>query len=274
LVREYRAKDEANFLSDAASHRGAKEELVRTMKTPDAPSPAATPQDSEAPTFLYHQSAALLANIAFYIDQAKPASLLDIGAGSGKLAIPLAQRVQKYLAIESEPTRSAALKEAGVDVVSRHFPTEIGDAFDFILSSHSIPEKLEEYPAFLRGAWELLKPGGALLIVTYKGREGNIAILRRELLGGDWDCSPELDLVKQTLSDWGRMSIEKVNSYAEAENPDEIIAYFESWLTGDAQTKLAIRDRFRRIIEARFRVRAGRYVFPTEHVFVSCVKPG
>lgn len=224
------------------------------------------------PTFVYHQSHALLKNISKYIFDSKAASLLDIGAGGGTLALPLSKTVTRYLAVEENSERCAKLRMAGLDALMEHFPTPIGETFDFVLSSHSIPEQINAYPAFLSSAWQLTKPGGQFVIVTYKGRRGAIFDLRQELLGGDPDSSPEMDCIEHAFRGWGTVSIEKFNSYAEAQSAIEIVTYFEEWMSGREEIKQRIRQQFLDIVEARFCVRPGCYVFPTEHAVARCFK--
>jgi SAM-dependent methyltransferase len=231
------------------------------------------PQASKASTLTYHQGQALVANIGRYLDEARASSLLDIGAGAGNVAVPLARRVRKYLAVESDSGRAAQLLNLGLAVLQERFPTPIVDCFDFVLASHSIPERLEDLPPFLEAAWQAMRPAGIFLIITFKGSCGTIASLRRELTGVDAGASPHMDCVKETFSHWGRTRVETVNSYAEAEDAEDMVAFFESWLSGRAERRAEFRDKFRRIIESRFRVRPNLYVLPTEHVFVSCLKP-
>lgn len=237
------------------------------------PTTEETPASAKTSHFTYHQGSALFANISRYVADSGAQSLLDIGAGSGNLALPLARRVATYLAIESDPARAARLAGIGLNVMCARFPTPIDRTFDLVLASHSIPEHLDAYVPFLEAAWSLVAPGGLFLIVTFKGAAGTIAMLRNELLGERHTHSSEFDCMTQRLSQWGQLSIEAINSYAETADPDDIVAYFASWITGEAAARQAIAAEFRRIVEARFCVRPGLYVFPTEHLFISSTKP-
>lgn len=99
-------------------------------------------------------------------------SLLDIGAGNGDLAIPLARLVGRYLAVEQKPTFLKVLQRAGLRVVGASFPFVIEEQFDLVLVSHALPYKAEDYRPFLDQAWVCVAPGGSLLGITYHRDQG------------------------------------------------------------------------------------------------------
>ena len=117
--------------------------------------------------FISNQKEVLLKEISKYIKKYNVKSLLDIGAGDGVLAKKLNTIVEKYLGIEKNAEWKENLK--GLNITQGEFPCKINGEFDMVLSSHSIPEEKSLYKAFLEQAWSLVKDGGVLVIVTFKG---------------------------------------------------------------------------------------------------------
>jgi hypothetical protein len=224
--------------------------------------------------FSYHQKAVLVENIIGYIRNIGAISLLDIGAGSVETAIPLSSAVREYQAIEQDPARVAELRAAGLCVTQGRFPLPLTGSYDLVLSSHSVPElSIDSYVPFLSAAWNATKTNGALLIITFKGNQGDLASIRFELLGQTPDRSKELDTVLGYLRSVGGIpSIERINSYIEATNPIDIATFLSPWLSGNENIRSAINDPFVRLLRCRYRVRADLFVFPTEHLFISCHK--
>ncbi len=106
-----------------------------------------------------------------YIKDNKCNSVLDIGAGNGDLSIPLSNIVQEYLAIEPILEQAEILKQNNIPVIQDFFPCNIDKRFDLVLCSHSTPGKPEKFIPFINKGFELCKPGGNLLIITYNDAE-------------------------------------------------------------------------------------------------------
>jgi hypothetical protein len=219
----------------------------------------------------YHQQIALLHNIIPYIHKMGAASLLDIGAGSTEMAVPLSRQVRAYCAIERDAERASELRNAGLDVIHGTFPVPLEATYDFVLSSHSVPERsIEAYPPFLEAAWERTAPKGMMLIVTFKGSRGAVDNLRRELRGSADDPSPERDSIIRYCTSFGVTEIHHVNSFVEAGAADDIAKFLGPWLSGCQHERDGFHDRLTQILEAQYRVHENLYVFPTQHLFISC----
>jgi predicted RNA methylase len=64
-------------------------------------------------------------------------SLLDIGAGTGSVAVPVASRIPRYLAVEQDPTSARALRNRGLSVLEATFPQPIAERFDMVVCSQT-----------------------------------------------------------------------------------------------------------------------------------------
>ena len=224
-------------------------------------------------TLQYHQRSALLHNIIRYIQTANAASLLDIGAGTPGIALPLSRSVQSYRAVEQDPDRARELREAGLDVIHGTFPVPLDTTYDVVLSCHSVPELgIAAYRPFLEAAWASTNRTGMMLIVTFKGSRGAVDELHRELLGAPDGLSPEYSAVIDYCNSVGATEIRTVNSFVEAETAVEIADFIDTWLSGSRRVREGIRGRLMEILEARYRVRDGLYMFPTQHLFISCTR--
>lgn len=104
-------------------------------------------------------------------------SLLDIGAGDGAVAIPLASGAATYVAVEADPMLAARLRRAGLDVRCGTFPLPLDppldpdQRFDLVLLSHcvSYSTPLPVTEALLRSAWQFVHAGGMMLTVVHRG---------------------------------------------------------------------------------------------------------
>lgn len=107
----------------------------------------------------------------------KPASLLDIGAGDGSLALPLSRLVPHYLAIEVSQKFVLRLALQGVDVVKGLFPevvaTSPSEQFDMVLICHSLPNATAMRERFIREAHRMVAKGGHLVVVTFNDEQGH-----------------------------------------------------------------------------------------------------
>jgi SAM-dependent methyltransferase len=219
---------------------------------------------------VYHQGPTLCRNISRYVKAANASSLLDIGAGSPAIALQIAKLVDRYCGVESHAKRAMALREAGLDIIEDSFPVDIEETFDFVLSSHSIPENnINQYPRFLSAAVERARRGGTVLIVTFKGNNGEVAWLARHLLNRKPSSSPEREIVESWFAKLGGYTTELVNSYVEARDRESLAQFLWPWLTGHLDLRERLHDALLARIEARYLVRDELYVFPTEHLFIS-----
>lgn len=117
------------------------------------------------------EKAVLAKEITDRVKLHKSRSIIDIGAGRGEIAIRIFRRVERYLAIERRPDYAARLQEYGIRVLRRTFPCEVPAMFSMALMSHSVPSGARERAAMIDAAWELLVPGGVMLIITYDSGE-------------------------------------------------------------------------------------------------------
>jgi hypothetical protein len=219
----------------------------------------------------YHQRTALLHNIVPYIEASGAESLLDIGAGSPAMAVPLSQHVREYCAVEQDIERAGELSRAGLDVIHGRFPVPLDKTYDLVLSCHSVPEcSIESYPSFLPAAWACTSPTGVMLIVTFKGSRGAVEDLRCELLGAPNGPSPEYDAIVEHCTSFGRTEIRHVNSFVEAPAAADIAGFISPWLSGRQDVRDGFRGPLTQILETQYRVRQDLYVFPTRHLFISC----
>ena len=227
-----------------------------------------------APSSLhYHQQPALLHNVVRYLHDLNATSLLDIGAGSPYLAVPLSKQVRRYCAVERHPQRVSELRSAGLDVIEGTFPLPIQGTYDVVLSSHSVPEgSAEAYPSFLAAAWGCTSGNGLMLIVTFKGSSGPLAELRRDLLGGDPPRSREFNEIMKYCVTRGATNVRHVNSYVEAATAPDVAEFLLPWLSGKPPTRERLRGPLIDILETQYRVRDSLFVFPTQHLFISCRK--
>lgn len=108
-------------------------------------------------------------------------SLLDIGAGDGLLAIPLAQSVKQYMAVEKNSDHIAKLLTANLKVIPHEFPCPIDDEFDAILLSHTISHRTNNWQKILIAVQALLRPQGKIIIFTYEGNEDDWNRIRKNI---------------------------------------------------------------------------------------------
>lgn len=228
-----------------------------------------------SPSFRYDQ-AAVLSDVIVSRARARGArTLLDIGAGDGSVAIPLSRSVQRYVAVEEEPSRAVALQDAGLDTIVATFPIDLDERFDMVVSSHSIPEGgVSLYPPFLSAAWDRVAPGGLLLIVTFKGSDDSaIPRLAQELLGCTHATDHRYTAMLRMLETYGNVTVEKRNSHVETADFADVAAFFGSWFWKTSEQQRDIEPKLRAAMDARFR-HDGTYRIPTQHLVIAAEKPG
>jgi 2-polyprenyl-3-methyl-5-hydroxy-6-metoxy-1,4-benzoquinol methylase len=201
------------------------------------------------------------------IDRFKIKSILDIGSGQPALAVPISQKVERYTPVEADPDRVQILQEAGLNPLEGRFPgLDIVETYDLVLSSHSIPEEVEKYQSFLTKAWELVKPGGNLVIITFKGVEDDLVSLRGEMRE-KWIDNDTLKYqeMRKVLSTFGVVTEESVVSHSRTEDGSEMMSLLTLSIGGADDEKKSYREDLERILEDRYKV-DGEYAFPHRHL--------
>ncbi len=187
------------------------------------------------------------------------------------MALALSRSVPRYRAVERDPHLAADLAQAGLDVVHGEFPLPAEDTFDLVLSSHSVPEdSLQQYLPFLSACWTSTSARGSLLIITFKGSKGDLAEVQREVIGRGFGASPELEVILDSCARFGETRVERVNSYIESSHADELVRFLTRWLSASEDEMASAYDQLLKIITTRYKVRDKLFVFPTEHLFISC----
>lgn len=217
------------------------------------------------------QKQVLLKKISKVIERYHLKSLLDIGAGQPLLALPLSQRVKKYVAVESSPNLAKQLRDANVSVVEGTFPkVNIQGTYDLVLASHAIPEESKLYGPFLKKMWEFVSPGGLLLVITFKGAVDDLSALASRFRK-DWidaDIS-KYEAMLDTLSSFGEVKTEKIVSHSSANTSDDMADVLTFSIGGTEQEKAAYQPTLKHILEEEYK-NNGRYIFPHEHLILSC----
>lgn len=219
------------------------------------------------------QKQVLLHKISEKIESFGIKSILDIGAGQSFLALQLAQKVKRYVAVESNPNLVKQLRTVGLSVIDGTFPdVQVQGTYDLVLSSHSIPEQIELYKPFLTRVWELVAPGGLLLVVTFKGvRDELFALtnrLRKDL--DDADMLKHDELIK-ILSTFGEVKTEKITSHSSSKNTEDLLDVLTFSIGGTETEKETYRTELRCIVEENYKS-VDRYAFPHEHLMFSIQK--
>jgi SAM-dependent methyltransferase len=221
----------------------------------------------------WDQAEVLAACILRFARERGARSVLDIGAGRGPVAVPVAAAASRYLAVEQDRTSAAALRAAGLDVVEATFPVALDETFDLVVSSHSIPEgDVVLYEPFLAGAWKLVASGGMLLIITFKGsNESPIRALSSELLGGTLGLDDRYVTMLRILREYGEVEITKIRSHVETDDFASFAELWGSWFWRTGEQRASVEPMLRAAADARFKD-AGRYRVPEEHLVVATVK--
>lgn len=115
-------------------------------------------------------------------------SVLEPSAGEGALALPAYKAGHDVVCVELQPTRAAALQEAGLPVRCRDFltmrPTEFGRQFDRTIMNPPFDRGLDV--EHVNHALQFLAPGGRLVAIMSAGTEfredAKTTAFRREVL--------------------------------------------------------------------------------------------
>ena len=119
--------------------------------------------------------------------------LLDVGCGNGKFVAQMQSVGWEASGIDPDPVSSAQAVAAGLDVRSGSIETLPGienSSFDAV-SLHHVIEHLHKPLETLRRCWQILKPGGTIVIAT-----PNFSSLGHYAFDADWfHLSPPMHLV-------------------------------------------------------------------------------
>ncbi len=122
-------------------------------------------------------------------DVSRPLQVLDLGGGTGGLAVPLAALGHSVTVIDPSPDALASLRrratEVGVSIRAEQgdtetLPTQIAPASMDLVCCHGTLEMVDDPPATLAVLAATLAPGGVLSLVA-AGRVG--AVISRALTG-------------------------------------------------------------------------------------------
>jgi hypothetical protein len=194
-------------------------------------------------------------------------SILDIGAGDGRLAVPVAQLVESYVAVEADEARAEALLESGLSVIQGRFPdVDVPGNFDLVVASHSIPDSEMMYERFLGSAWGRVRGlHGCLLVITFVGSRSS----RRELaryLGIDLDGPDErrLSELQRVLLGLGDVAAWEVTSQSWTRDLNEMVAEVISSFTRSVSERGRYEQRVADTVRSRYS-RGDRYVLSHGH---------
>ncbi len=203
-------------------------------------------------------------------------SILDIGAGNGTVAIPIASMVQKYVAIEHNPKYIKKLQDAGLAVVEGSFPMLIDGSFDLVLLSHAISYTERNHIALISNAWDLVNPGGYLLTVTHRGESDEWSQLLDSIdMNKDEHYSEVYTEIIEALEQRGATEIRRVITTLETDNIEDMVSAL-SFVAGGGRQELfeqfmSSTQRVREILDKSYR-HGKTYSFPFTHIFIATKK--
>lgn len=215
--------------------------------------------------------------ITTIIQQRRVQSMLDIGAGNGKLSIPLAQFVPSYLAVESNEAHIALLRSAGLQVIPEKFPCTFANTFDLVLASHVLSYQATNQRELVETAFEKVSAGGILLLITFRSNEKN-----------EWtDLIEQLDIpvheyytagYQELLAIVGRLGtfdVRKIRTEVRTDTIDDMaqaLAFVAS--DGNAEAAdgfLRKQSQLEQILSRQY-IQGDQYVFPFDHFFIEVSK--
>ncbi|OGZ73478.1 MAG: hypothetical protein A3A98_01370 [Candidatus Staskawiczbacteria bacterium RIFCSPLOWO2_01_FULL_40_39] len=215
----------------------------------------------------WNQKKILLRNIIESIKENGVKSLLDIGAGDVSFAKSIAEHVDSYTAVEKNDDRVRRLQAESLETIKGVFPSiKVTGRYDMVLSSHSIPERIHLIVPFIEKAYRLLKPGGTLLAITFKGGKGDTFKLSKQL-DGKRIIHDELlfkELLLQ-LEKFGKVKIVRKNSTIKSDNLTEILNIILNAI-GNKKGKI-YKKQIKSILGKQFK-KNSKYSFSFEHLFI------
>ncbi len=235
-----------------------------------------TPYAQDFAQFLKHtnEKPVLLDRIKHLLgERAQLSTVLDIGAGDGLLAKPLAQLVGSYTAIEKNPDHVAQLRAAALETIESTFPCPIPGHYDLVLLSHVVSFRTNNWTDILPPAIKALAPKGKLVIITYRSSDDDWNQLRTTI-GMPADTSPfseRFDDMVTFLQTQGTVQIETITTTVDTDTVDDMIASLAFVASnGLPETKsqfLAQTQTLTTLLETRYK-KAGHYSFPFQHTMI------
>lgn len=221
----------------------------------------------------------LLEEIVQDIRDVKAQSLLDIGSGDGTLSFPLPEKVERYLAIDKNPEYADRFKARGLKIITGSFPLPFEDTFDFVLASYSLTYCYDEsaYQSFIEEAWNVLNPGGSLLVITLK-REDSYWSRFTEMakVGGTDPSHIPFSQVVEFMRTLGEARYRDVVTYLRTSSEDDLFDVLNFMIAaGDPQREKKVLDQstnIRSLLTPHY-LEDGIYKFPIEHSLASVSKP-
>lgn len=228
--------------------------------------------------FLFHtdEKEVFLKELDEYITNHKPQSILDIGAGNGTIALPIASKVKKYVAVEHNAAYATRLREAGLDVIESSYPTSVDGRFDLVVLSHAISYEMNNHIALITNAWRSVTDGGHLLIVTHRGEKDAWSELLDTIGMGKLDIyKPIFQEIMNALHERGTVKVTRIITTLETTNLKDMCAAM-AFVAAAGQRKLfdqfmGSQDSLNKLLEDRYRTRSG-YSFPFTHIVLSTEK--
>ena len=229
-------------------------------------------------TFLQHtnEKEVLRQKLTDIIEVNKVTSLLDLGAGNGDLAIPLASAVQRYLAVEPCRAFVERLRANRLEVIEGAYPLEVEGLYDMVLICHVMSRKRESWEPFVSAAWQKVTVGGRVVIVTYRNGEDSWTHLMRDLdLDQQKENQTTYDEMLASLESLGRVSVQQITTSVTTSNIDEMVQAL-SFVAGNGipeQTELFLTKKglLERILREQY-ASGDSFSFPFQHFFITCLK--
>jgi len=228
--------------------------------------------------FLKHtnEKLILLSEIEKYLGIYKVESLLDVGAGSGEISVPLAKKVPRYLAVEKNPEFVTLLNQAGIETIAAEFPIAVQEKFDMVLASHTISYRRPDFTNYIKGfiqtAWDLIESKGVFLVINSEGGNDDWYRFLKEI-GEEGELEKNKTGYQETLEQLallGEVKIEKVSTYVTTSNMvDTIDALAFVAGKGDPLRKdkiLRHEDLIEKLLKQEYATPEG-FSFPVHHYF-------
>lgn len=239
--------------------------------------------DGDFAHFMAHsdEKAVLARALTDQLTRTRSRSLLDVGAGDGTLAVPLARVVDRYVAVESHPDYAAALAAAGLTVLPGPFPTPVPGKFDTVLACHVISYRADPDGGtggtrdFLEAAWDLVAPGGQLVVITHRGLVDDWARMRAALDWAGSDPAPAFDRLKAHLTQMGELTVDQIVSHLSCTTATDMVrglAFMAAYGREPARSQFLSRTQEIAALLGPYRTPAG-YRFPFTHLRLTVRRP-
>ncbi|MDO8470679.1 MAG: class I SAM-dependent methyltransferase [bacterium] len=199
-------------------------------------------------------------------------SLLDIGAGNGLLSTPLSRTVDSYVAVEQNPNFVQKLRSEGLTVIEGLFPIKVDGSFDLVLVSHALSYERDLHKSFVEHAWNLVRSGGILLIITYRGQEDDWTSLLQELGEEQMDYNRVgYNRIVEYLHSLGEVTMRKVLTSVRTHNLEDMIDALSFVFSDGKQERktrfFSYRSKVEKILNSKYRDQKG-FFFPFQHFFL------